>query len=247
MRARNLKPGFFKNPDLCSLPIQHRLLFQGLWCLADAHGRLKDDWRLIKVEIFPWDELPIDQMLDELANSDGSFIERYEVGGVRVIQITNFSKHQKPHTKELEKESIFPNKPEKNQASRKKSQPVRLNDEVLNVESPLLESRIPESEKIPTPSPKVRTLVRDDWRPDEKIHVWIQKKYPFLVGHKFEDALEDYKTKCKKNGYKYLEHYSAFQDFCNSPFREWNKAREPSKPSAIMKPGVHTQTGQLEI
>lgn len=108
MRARNIKPGFFKNPDLASLPIEHRMLFQGLWCLADCEGRLKDDHRLIKVEVFPYDNFQVDQMLVDLENSPGNFITRYKQDGIPVIQINNFSKHQNPHKSEREKGSQLP-------------------------------------------------------------------------------------------------------------------------------------------
>ena len=38
MRARNLKPGFFKNETLAEIEPLGRLLFQGLWCMADREG-----------------------------------------------------------------------------------------------------------------------------------------------------------------------------------------------------------------
>lgn len=37
-RARNIKPSFFKNEDLADLNPFDRLLFIGLWCLADREG-----------------------------------------------------------------------------------------------------------------------------------------------------------------------------------------------------------------
>ncbi len=37
-RARNIKPGFFDNEILGELPALTRLLFIGLWCLADREG-----------------------------------------------------------------------------------------------------------------------------------------------------------------------------------------------------------------
>ena len=39
-RARNIKPGFFRNADLAELTFEARLLFIGLWTLADSEGRL---------------------------------------------------------------------------------------------------------------------------------------------------------------------------------------------------------------
>ena len=99
MRARNIKPGFFMNVDMGELLPQTRLLFIGLWCLADREGRLHDKARRIRAEIFPYDEsFDVEAMLSQLLTSE--FITRYEVDGEKYISITNFSKHQNPHYKE---------------------------------------------------------------------------------------------------------------------------------------------------
>ena len=50
-RARSLKPGFFRNADLVELPMEARLMFAGLWVLADREGRLEDRPKQIKIDI----------------------------------------------------------------------------------------------------------------------------------------------------------------------------------------------------
>lgn len=102
MRARTLKPGFFKNEQLAELPMAARLLFAGLWCLADREGRLEDRPRRIKAELFPYDDLDVEPLLQALA--DHGFIIRYAVDGARYIQVTNFTKHQSPHPREAASE-----------------------------------------------------------------------------------------------------------------------------------------------
>lgn len=97
-RARNIKPGFFRNADLVELPFEARLLFIGLWTLADREGRLDDRPKQIKMEIFPADSVDVDDLLTALHDSD--FIERYEVNNIKYIQILKFSKHQNPHRDE---------------------------------------------------------------------------------------------------------------------------------------------------
>jgi len=42
MRSRNIKPGFFMNELLPEIELLGRLLFIGLWLLADREGRLED-------------------------------------------------------------------------------------------------------------------------------------------------------------------------------------------------------------
>jgi len=103
-RARNIKPGVFKNEILVELPAFTRLLFIGLWTLADREGRVEDRPKRIKLELFPYDNEDIDAALDSLFVS--GFINRYQVADKNVISILNFLKHQNPHG--TEKDSDLP-------------------------------------------------------------------------------------------------------------------------------------------
>lgn len=97
-RARNIKPSFFMNEDLAELPFHTRLLFIGLWTLADREGRLEDRPKKIKMGVFPADNIEVDAALAELDRA--KFILRYSVRGVGYIQILAFEKHQNPHHRE---------------------------------------------------------------------------------------------------------------------------------------------------
>lgn len=99
-RSRNLKPGFFKNETLAECSPLARLLFAGLWCLADRAGRLEDRPKRIRAEVMPYDDGSVDEMLNELHQA--GFILRYLVGEQRLIQVQNFAKHQNPHCREPE-------------------------------------------------------------------------------------------------------------------------------------------------
>lgn len=105
-RARNIKPGFFRNADLVELSFEARLLFIGLWTIADRAGRLEDRPKQIKMELFPADNMDCDVLLGQLASI--GMIERYSHGGARVIQVVNFNKHQNPHRDE--KASTLPDR-----------------------------------------------------------------------------------------------------------------------------------------
>lgn len=98
MRARNIKPGFFKNDELAELDPLARILFAGLWCIADREGRLEDRPKRIKADVLPYDDCDVDALLDALA--DAGFILRYEAGSVGYIAILAFAKHQNPHKNE---------------------------------------------------------------------------------------------------------------------------------------------------
>jgi hypothetical protein len=97
-RARLLKPGFFANETLAELPFEARLLFAGLWTLADRAGRLEDRAKRIRAALFPYDDVDVDELLDGLAVN--GFIVRYAAGDLRLIQVLNFTKHQHPHIRE---------------------------------------------------------------------------------------------------------------------------------------------------
>ncbi|MDG5498940.1 hypothetical protein [Marinobacter sp. BGYM27] len=106
MRARNIKPGFWRNEDLVELPFEHRLLFVGLWMLADREGRLEDRPKRIKMEVFPSDDVNVEVGIQDLMAM--GLVERYVSEGVKVILITKFAEHQSPH--HSEKRSDLPGK-----------------------------------------------------------------------------------------------------------------------------------------
>lgn len=109
-RARNIKPGFFKNEELAECTPWGRLCFAGLWTLADREGRLEDRPKRIKGELFAYDSVEVDPLLIELAGR--GFILRYDApDGRKLIQIIEFAKHQNPHHREPESELPPPQSP----------------------------------------------------------------------------------------------------------------------------------------
>lgn len=108
--TRYIKPDFFKDEDIAELEYWVRLLYIGLWILADKEGRLEYRSKRINVELFPYDKVNIELGLKELmknkSNSNKPYIYIYEDKGNSYIQIINWHKYQKPHF--TEKESIIP-------------------------------------------------------------------------------------------------------------------------------------------
>lgn len=105
-RSRNIKPGFFTNDELAECHPLGRLLFAGLWTIADKEGRLDDRPKKIKAMLLPFDEADCDALLQQL--NDHKFIIRYRVNGECYIQISNWKKHQNPHCKEAASEIPAP-------------------------------------------------------------------------------------------------------------------------------------------
>lgn len=107
-RQRMLHPGFFRDSKLLTLSPLHRILFAGLWGVADREGRLRDEPMDLKIELLPADACDVDVLLSDLVRI-GSIV-RYRVEGVRYIWISKFKKYQHPHMNE--KQSILPPAPE---------------------------------------------------------------------------------------------------------------------------------------
>ena len=122
MRVRLLKPETFKDEHLAETSMAARVLFMGLWTLADREGRLEDRPKWIRAELLPYDpSVDVDALLNELANPK-AFILRYEVEGRKFIQLTNFLKHQKPHPREAPSSLPAPRQAKANQGAPKANQ-----------------------------------------------------------------------------------------------------------------------------
>lgn len=101
-RSRNIKPGFFKNEVLSSLDPHTRLLFAGLWTIADREGRFEVRLEKIKAELFPHEQVMLEACMTQLW--DKQFLTFYEAGEKHFGQVNNWTKHQSPHHKEVASE-----------------------------------------------------------------------------------------------------------------------------------------------
>lgn len=96
---RSIKPEFFADQDLAEdLPNRDaRLLYIGLWGLADEHGRLRGDARAIKGQLFAFDDdltaEAIDALIDMIAGSGRAV--RYRVGRAVYLFLPKLADHQR--------------------------------------------------------------------------------------------------------------------------------------------------------
>lgn len=105
-RSRNIKPALFSNDELAENDPLGRLLFIGMWTIADCSGNLVWREKRIKAQILPYDNCDIKKLAINLDNS--GFIRFYSDGDNLMVNIVNFSKHQNPHKNEREKGSDVP-------------------------------------------------------------------------------------------------------------------------------------------
>lgn len=161
-RARMIKPAFFTNEELPDLDAHTRLLFIGLWTIADREGRLEDRPRKINAELFPYEHLDIDGMLSNLGRK--GFIHRYTVDEIRYIQVVNFLKHQRPHHNESE--SNIPEPPQDFPRSKglatKDESASALNIDALTLNIDALDGEEPAQAPEPAPTDPKNAAPKDD-------------------------------------------------------------------------------------
>lgn len=235
-RARNIKPGFFTNDVLAEVDPLGRILFAGLWTIADREGRLEDRPKKIKAQVLPYDECSCDSLLQDLHKH--GFIQRYSLDGNGYIQIVKWSEHQNPHVKETE--STIP-APDKNGASPVLSttQTGTSRADSLN---PITDSLNPITDSAPkqvaTASPKSRrpnkVPLPNDFGISDRVRAWAgEKGFTRLEAH-----FENFVSACRKAGYVYADWDEAFMDAVR---KDWAKL---SQPQARASPAYQTKQEQ---
>jgi len=95
-RIRSIKPEFFTSETIANLAIEARLLFIGLWTIADDQGALLDSPRQILGNVFPRDETIAEEHVAEWLNeiADEKLIIRAHVNNRHVIVVRCWFEHQ---------------------------------------------------------------------------------------------------------------------------------------------------------
>jgi hypothetical protein len=101
-RIRTVKPEFPRHEGLYELEKKTgfplRLIYLGLWMVADREGRFRWKPRILKLDVLPFDEIDFSAALDALEAA--GFIQRYQVNGEVYGWIPTFLKHQRPNVHE---------------------------------------------------------------------------------------------------------------------------------------------------
>ena len=102
-RIRTIKPDLTLDEEFAELGFAARYFFVNLLCQCDKAGRCEDRPKKLQVLILPWDKIDADKLMDELSPK---FIIRYEVNGIKYLQVRTWEKHQRPLPNE--RESVIP-------------------------------------------------------------------------------------------------------------------------------------------
>ncbi|MEX5367773.1 hypothetical protein WCE00_12520 [Acinetobacter haemolyticus] len=238
-RARNIKPSFFTNDDLSETNPLARLLFIGMWTIADFKGCFEYKPKRLKVQLLPYDDCDIEQLVSDLEKS--GFIAIYTVQGQKYIKVLNFTKHQNPHKNEREGGSEIPDINQQDKKDELKSlnsndlQNIEINRErdgtdradslnlipdSLNL-IPEVISDVVEKSASPKRKPKTqKTTVPENFEISDSVRVWAESKN---FGD-LEQHLEYFTAKAAANGYKYADWDSAFKTAIRD---DWAKLRTP--------------------
>lgn len=93
-RIRSIHPGFFTDDDVVTVSMAARLCLLGLGVESDDKGTFEWKPLVIKMRIFPADNIEIAGLLEELLAAD--LVRKYEINGRHYGAIRNFRRHQRP-------------------------------------------------------------------------------------------------------------------------------------------------------
>lgn len=93
-RIRTVKPEFWGDEKLAPMEPIDRLVFLGLVGMADDAGRILDSVKVVDAFVFPYTDHTSGPSLDRLATAS-RIIRGVTQSGQRVLQIANWSKHQR--------------------------------------------------------------------------------------------------------------------------------------------------------
>lgn len=95
-RIRSIHPGFFTDEDIVSVSMAARICVIGLGVEADDKGTFEWKPLMLKMRLFPADNIDMGDILSELEAAN--VIRKFEIDGKQYGAIRNFRKFQKPKT-----------------------------------------------------------------------------------------------------------------------------------------------------
>ena len=188
-RARNIKPGLFVNDELAELHPLTRLLFIGLWTIADREGRLEDKPKKIAAQVLPYDDYDVDSALEAL--TEAGFIQRYTANNVQYIQVVNFAKHQNPHKNEAESSIPAPEQHSTSTIQAPEQHTTNPADSLNPITDSLSTDSLREKDAPPKGSAKA-TRIPENWELSAELQEWTFLENPRIDIKRVLDSFTDY-------------------------------------------------------
>ena len=93
-RIRTIKPEFWTDAIIVSLPFDVRLFYIGLWNFCDDYGSFPNEPLTLKLQIFPDDAFDVEDALDLLCLIE-RIVRCVDANGVPFYKIAHWSDHQR--------------------------------------------------------------------------------------------------------------------------------------------------------
>lgn len=96
-KIRALHPGFWTDTTLAECSRDARMLYMGLWNFSDDVGVFELSNKLIKAQVFPFDDISIEELMNELIRC-GRIVKFYHDNKTYGL-VVRFTKYQNPNSK----------------------------------------------------------------------------------------------------------------------------------------------------
>jgi len=240
-RIRSVKPEFWIDRKLAKRVCRDgRLLYIGLWNLADEHGRLNGDPLWVKGQIFPYDDdidvKTVVVLLDQL--DDLERIVRYEVEDDPYIYLPKLAQHQRLQPWKVESRIPappgFPTQSENGSDSSVpgSDQLMLVSDESengTNKSGPFYVTGSMEHVDAP-PAQRRATRIPDDFMPTREMVTWARDECPHVNSKRETEKFNDYWQ--AKGGKEALK-----LDW-NKTWKNWMRNAEDRAPRSRASPGA---------
>ena len=198
-RARNIKPGLFQNDLLGELCPLARLVFIGMWTIADFKGCIEFRPKMMKVQLLPYDDCDIEALVNSLEQA--RFIRYYSVQGKRYIKIVNFEKHQNPHKNERDAGSEIPDIQKDNsinELTEDGTKPELIGTAPADSGFPLPSSLITEStvliHEVKEPTKICAAFALPDWIDQEAWDLWLKTRKKKMIPEQMQAQVKKLAT-----------------------------------------------------
>ena len=149
-RIRTIKPDFWEDEKLGTIPIQARLLFIGTWSYADDNGVIRGSAALLKSQIFPYDDNlrigEVKKWIDALVEARMLIPLSYK--GASYYVIRTFRSHQRIDTRYsnelIPREELTALLPHSEHTSGTQCAPTECTSQEMEVEMEIKETPTPD-------------------------------------------------------------------------------------------------------
>jgi hypothetical protein len=206
-RIRTIKPEFFTSSDIVALSPLARLLFIGLWQVADREGRMK--WRPadFKLQILPGDQCDIDALCGEIV--ERGLVVLY---GDELAYIPTFLEHQSINPREHPSKLTPPD-----------ACPTRAHASNPDLHAQRGKEGKGKEGNALARAPRLSHELPEDWKPSDEDRSWAVQARPDLTPAQLETETERFRNHAKANN------RTAFAWGPN--WRNWvSKAQPPPAP-----------------